>query len=86
MVNLQQVHVRVVPYAGNLYMVGDATAGGWMAGNGVGVPVPSQQFTRTVTGIFELTLSLTADKSFLLLPVNGDWGHKFGGIGADNYK
>lgn len=67
-------------YSGNLFMVGDATPGGWNNP----VPTPSQQFTETSLGVFELTLSLTADKSFLFLPANGDWGHKFGGLGANN--
>jgi hypothetical protein len=71
----------VTPYTGpsNLYIVGDATPGGWTNP----VPVPSQQFTQTTTGIFQLTLPLTADNAFLFLPVNGDWGHKFGGTGAN---
>ena len=62
-------------YTGNLFMVGDATSGGWNNP----VPVPSQQFTETSLGVFELTVPLTAGKSFLFLPTNGDWGHKFGG-------
>ena len=61
-------------------MVGDATPGGWNNP----VPLPAQQFTETSLGVFELTLSLTADKSLLFLPVNGDWSHKFGGVGANN--
>ena len=85
-VNFATSSWTVIPYTGpsNLYITGDATLGGWMAGNGVGVPVPSQQFTQNTTGIFTLTLPLNADKSFLFLPVNGDWSHKFGGTGADN--
>jgi len=70
----------VVPYSGNLFLVGDATAGGWNNP----VPTPSQQFTETSMGIFQLTVPLTANKSFLFLPVNGDWGHKVGGVGASN--
>ena len=70
----------VVPYSGNLFIVGDATSGGW----GNPVPTPSQQFAETSLGVFQLTLPLTADKSFLFLPVNGDWTHKFGGTGANN--
>jgi len=79
-VNFQTNTYSVVLYSGNLFMVGDATPGGWNNP----VPLPSQQFTKTSLGVFELTLSLTADKSFVFLPVNGDWGHKFGGIGANN--
>jgi hypothetical protein len=69
-----------VPYSGSLFMVGDATPGGWNNP----VPVPAQQFTETSLGVFELTLSLTGGKSSLFLPVNGDWGQKFGGVGANN--
>ena len=65
--------VNAVP--SNLFIVGDATAGGWNNP----VPVPSQQFTQTSTGIFEITLPLSTGKSYLFLPVNGDWSHKYGG-------
>jgi hypothetical protein len=71
----------VVPYSGSLFIVGDATPGGWNNP----VPVPSQQFTETSLGIFQLTgISLTGGKSYLFLPVNGDWNQKFGGTGANN--
>ncbi len=79
-VNFATNTYSVVLYSGNLFMVGDATPGGWNNP----VPLPSQQFTETSLGVFELTLTLTADKSLLFLPVNGDWGHKFGGVGANN--
>jgi hypothetical protein len=59
----------------NLFIVGDATPGGWSNP----VPLPSQQFTQTTTGIFQITLPLTSGGSYLFLPVNGDWTHKFGG-------
>lgn len=70
----------VSPYSGSLFMVGDATPGGWNNP----VPVPQQQFTQTSMGVFQLTLPLTANKSLLFLPVNGDWSMKFGGLGANN--
>jgi hypothetical protein len=71
----------VVPYSGNLFIVGDATPGGWNNP----VPVPSQQFTETSLGIFQLTgIQLTGGKSYLFLPYNGDWNYKFGGTGANN--
>ena len=80
-VNFATSSWTVTPYTGpsNLFIVGDATPGGWTNP----VPTPSQQFTQNTTGIFQLTLPLNADKSFLFLPVNGDWGHKFGGTGAN---
>ena len=74
----------VTPYAGslpvpsNLYIVGDATAGGWNNP----VPVPSQQFTRVNLTEYEITLPLTTGGSYLFLPLNGDWGHKYGGTSA----
>lgn len=67
----------VTPYTGvlptNLFVVGDATPGGWNNP----VPVPGQQFTRINSTQFELTVALTGGKQYLFLPVNGDWSHKF---------
>jgi hypothetical protein len=76
-VNFATNSYTVTPYAGpsNLYIVGDATAGGWNNP----VPTPSQQFTQTGTAEFQITIPLTTGKSYLFLPVNGDWSHKFGG-------
>lgn len=74
-VNFLTHSYTVTPVPANLYIVGDATAGGWNNP----VPTPSQQFTQTSTGIFQLTLPLTSGKAYLFLPVNGDWTHKFGG-------
>jgi hypothetical protein len=67
-----------IPVPSNLYIVGDATAGGW----GNPVPVPSQQFTQVSNGDFKITIPLTGGKSYLFLPVNGDWTHKYGGTSA----
>jgi starch-binding outer membrane protein SusE/F len=76
-VNFSTNSYTVTPYTGptQLFIVGDATPGGWNNP----VPVPQQQFTQVAGGIFHLTLPLTAGKSYLFLPVNGDWGHKYGG-------
>ena len=46
------------------------------------VPVPSQEFTKTGNASFKITLPLTAGKSYLFLPVNGSWDHKYGGTSA----
>jgi hypothetical protein len=62
----------------NLYIVGDATAGGWANP----VPAPSQQFTQISSGEFKITIPLIAGKSYLFLPLNGDWTHKYGGASA----
>ena len=87
-VNFQTNTYTVTPYLGPvpppsaLFIVGDATAGGWSN------PVPTtpasatQQFTRISLTDYQLTVALTAGKSYLWLPVNGDWGHKFGGTSA----
>ena len=67
----------VTPFTGNLptnlYMVGDATPGGWNNP----VPVPSQQFTRLNSSVFQLTINLTGGRQYLFLPLNGDWSHKY---------
>jgi hypothetical protein len=67
----------VTPYSkvlpDSLFMVGDATAGGWNNP----VPVPSQRFTRMNSSLFELTLPIAGGKQYLMLPVNGSWNHKF---------
>jgi starch-binding outer membrane protein SusE/F len=71
------------PYSGasptDLYIVGDATNGGWNNP----VPDPAQKFTKVSSTMFKLTLTLTAGKSYLLLPVNGSWNNKFGGSAKD---
>ena len=83
-VNFQTNTYNVTPYLGpvpppsNLYIVGDATAGGWNNP----VPTPAQQFTRISLTDFQLTIALTAGKGYVFLPLNGDWAHKFGGTSA----
>lgn len=57
----------------NLYIVGSATPGGWSNP----VPTPSQQFSRLNSSEFSLTISLVGGNEYLLLPLNGDWGHKY---------
>ena len=61
------------PTSGHLYLVGDASQGGWNNP----VPVPTQEFAKldsvTYAGVFDLVGS----KQYLVLPVNGDWSHKF---------
>jgi hypothetical protein len=59
----------------SLYIVGDATAGGWNNP----VPIPSQRFTRINSTRWELPgITLTTGKEYLFLPENGNWGKKFG--------
>lgn len=58
---------------GDLFLVGDATNGGWNNP----VPVPTQKFTRTSSVSYELTIALVGGKQYLMLPKNGDWGNKY---------
>lgn len=77
-VDFQTGKFSVTPYSNNslpsnLYIVGDATSGGW----GNPVPVPGQQFSRINSSEWEITLPLVGGKQYLFLPVNGDWSHKY---------
>lgn len=75
--NFQTGKYSVTPYGGhlpdNLFMVGDATPGGWNNP----VPVPAQQLTRLNSSEFEVTLTLNGGASYLLLPNNGSWDNKY---------
>jgi len=77
LVDFQHGTYTVTPYTStfpaNLFLVGDATPGGWNNP----VPVPSQQFTQNDASIFQITVALTGGKQYLMLPVNGDWSHKY---------
>ncbi len=72
------------PASGKLFIVGNATPGGDATGWNNPVPVPSQQFTVVTPTIYELTINLNGGKSYLLLPVNGDWSDKYGFDGSNN--
>ena len=61
------------PTTGNLYIVGDATQGGWNNP----VPVPSQQFSLKDSLTYVGTFSLNGGASYLFLPLNGDWVNKY---------
>jgi starch-binding outer membrane protein SusE/F len=69
-----KVPPKVAPPSSNtLFIVGNATAGGW----GNPVPVPAQQFTRLDSVTYQGTFYLNGGAEYLLLPVNGDWSHKY---------
>ena len=68
------------PASGKLFLVGSATPGGWNNP----VPLPSQEFTKLSPTSFQITVAITGGGSYLFLPVNGDWGIKYGGLGANN--
>ncbi len=69
-----------LPTTGKLYLVGDASPGGWDNP----VPVPSQEFTKVSNTLYEITVNLNGGKSMLFLPLNGDWGDKYGWDGGNN--
>ena len=62
-----------LPTSGKLFIVGNATVGGWDNP----VPAPAQELTRIDETTFGGIFQLDGGKEFLLLPVNGDWSHKF---------
>ena len=71
--------IRATPYAlppkvsppstGALFIVGNATPGGWTNP----VPVPSQQFTRVSETLYEITIAMVGGGAYLLIPTNGQW-------------
>jgi hypothetical protein len=73
------ISIKATPYAlppkvappttGALYIVGNATPGGWNNP----VPVPSQQFTRVSETLYEITLDMVGGGAYLLIPTNGQW-------------
>jgi hypothetical protein len=65
------------PVPPNLYLVGSATPGGPATGWNNPVPVPSQQFTQIDANTFGMVINMVGGQQFLLLPVNGDWSHKY---------
>jgi hypothetical protein len=87
-VDFQRGTYKLVPFTQqhglptNLFIVGGATPGGWNNP----VPVPAQQLTRRNAVQWDITLNFTKDEKYLILPVNGSWGQKFGATngGASN--
>jgi starch-binding outer membrane protein SusE/F len=72
----------VYPVPAKLYITGSATPASWMGG---GDPENvSQRFTKVNSSKFELTVTLSANNSFLLVPVYGDWSNKYGFTGSNN--
>lgn len=63
-----------LPLTGKLYIVGNATPGGWNNP----VPTPSQEFTKVSNTEYTITLPLSgAGNFYLFLPENGSWSSKF---------
>ena len=64
------------PAEGNLWVVGDAFAGGWDN------PIPStyegsQKFTKVSNTIYELTVDMKGGGGYKLIQKQGDWGSQY---------
>ena len=68
---------------GNLYLIGSATPGGDAHGWDNPVPAPAQQFTKTSSTTFEITIPLIGGKEYLVIPDNGSWANKYAVKKAD---
>ena len=62
-----------LPTSNRLFIVGDATDGGWTNP----VPLPSQELTRIDETTFGGIFNLSGGKQYLVLPVNGSWDTKY---------
>lgn len=72
----------VLPHTGELFITGSATPASWMGG---GDPDnTAQKFTKKSSSLFEITINLNGGGSYLFVPDYGDWGNKFGYVGANN--
>jgi len=71
------------PASGKLFITGSATPGGWMGSPAA--ELASQKFTQVSPTLYVLNnIALTGGGSYLLVPQYGDWGAKYGGLGANN--
>ena len=71
------------PASGKLYITGSATPGGWMGSPAA--ELLSQKFTQVSSTLYVLSsIALTGGGSYLFVPLYGDWGAKYGGLGANN--
>ncbi len=71
------------PVPANLYITGSATPASWQCACGE-PELLSQKFTKVNAFTFKLTLPLSANNSYLLLPVYASWSAKYGFTGANN--
>lgn len=62
-----------IPASGKLFIVGDASQGGWNNP----VPAPVQELTRIDETTFGGIFNLNGGKEYLILPINGSWDTKY---------
>ncbi len=68
----------VYPVPANLYITGSASPNGWMSGGDPVPTSPSPKFTLVNPYTFVLSnFPLIGGQQFLLVPVYGDWTHKY---------
>ena len=72
----------VWPVPAKLYLTGSASPASWM--NGGDPENVAQRFTKVSNVKFELTIALSANNSYLFVPVYGDWSNKYGFTGSGN--
>lgn len=65
------------PVPQELYILGDATAGGWDNN-----PPAAQKFTAISNGVFEITIALEPGKMYKFISSPGNWQPQFGGSSA----
>jgi hypothetical protein len=73
----------VYPVPSALYITGSATPLSWQCGCATDVGT-TQKFTKVSSTKFELTIALSANNSYLFLPVYGSWAAKYGFNGGNN--
>jgi hypothetical protein len=61
------------PTTNKLFLVGNATQGGWNNP----VPVPTQQFAKIDSVTYAGVFNLIGGNQYLVLPLNGDWSNKY---------
>ncbi len=63
----------VPPYTKELFLVGNASSGGWNNP----VPVPAQAFTMVDSVLYQGTFFLNGSQQYLLLPQDSNWNNKY---------
>lgn len=82
MVTIQMTPYKIppkIPVPQNLYIVGDAVAAAPGSGWSNPVNAPYQQLTQIDETTFAGIFNMASGASYLFLPVNGSWDHKYGG-------
>lgn len=74
----------VFPVPVNLYITGSATPLSWQCACPTDANGSTQKFTKVSTSKFELIITLSANNSYLFLPVYSSWAAKYGGVGSGN--